>query len=424
MHYHQALQFLYERLPMFQRIGPAALKPDLTNTIKLLNAVGNPQHSFKSVHIAGTNGKGSSAHSIASVLQEAGYKTGLYTSPHLKEFTERIKISGQEIERDAVIRFVEQYQQAIIDISPSFFEVTVAMAFSYFAEEKVDIAIIETGLGGRLDSTNVINPIVSLITMIGKDHSSILGDTLAKIAFEKAGIIKPERPVVIGADQPELLPIFAKKAEELESPFYTCLHLSVKPLHEKNNFSLTGSMYEGAYEAGIYAAYYLKNVPGIIKTLEIIKNEGFQIRKQDVFNGLMKVVSNTGLKGRWQILSENPLTVIDISHNEPGIIELFKQVEKINFNKLHLIIGMVSDKDVQAVLKLLPKDAEYYFTQSSVPRSLPADQLQFLAKEVGLEGGKFNNVNEALKEAKKNADVADFILVCGSTFVVAEIDEL
>lgn len=424
MHYQQALQFLYERLPMFQRIGPAALKADLTNTIKLLNCVGNPHLSFKSVHIAGTNGKGSSAHSIASVLQEAGYKTGLYTSPHLKEFTERIKINGEEIDKDAVIRFVEKYQQDIIEISPSFFEVTVAMAFQYFAEQKVDIAIIETGLGGRLDSTNVINPIVSLITMIGKDHASILGDTLEKIAFEKAGIIKPEKPVVIGADQPELLPLFAKKAVELESALFTCRHLKVEALPQVNHFKLTGSEYEGEYEVGIFASYYLKNLPGIIKTLELVKDSGFGIEKEHVGRGLKNLVKNTGLKGRWQIISNNPLIVADISHNEPGIVELVKQINNIQFDQLHLIIGMVSDKDVKSVLKLLPTYANYYFTQSSVPRSLHVNDLQNEATQMNLVGIAYQNVNEALDAAKKNANPNDFILVCGSTFVVAEIEDL
>lgn len=428
MNYQQALTYLYERLPMFQRVGAVAFKKDLGNTRRLLEALGDPQNSFKSVHIAGTNGKGSSAHALASILQSAGYKTGLYTSPHLKEFTERIRINGTEVSPEFVGQFVTEHQGLIEAINPSFFEVTVAMAFQYFASEAVDIAIIETGLGGRLDSTNVIDPLVSLITMIGYDHADLLGNTLPAIAGEKAGIIKPGRSVVIGADQPDLLPVFEAKAHEVGAPLKIMRKMGVVTgdhgvfhqdfeVWETNKPAMT-------LRTDITANYFLKNIPGIWGVISELKGQGFDIDEEAIRSGFANIKTQTGLKGRWQMIRQKPLVVADVSHNEPGMAQLLDQVSLVPRKRLHMIIGMVRDKDISGVLNLLPKEATYYFTQSSVPRSLPASDLRMQAEAMGLPGKSFDNVNEALKEAEKNAHSDDFILICGSTFVVAEIDHL
>ncbi|MFH6983417.1 bifunctional folylpolyglutamate synthase/dihydrofolate synthase [Marinoscillum luteum] len=428
MNYQQALTYLYERLPMFQRVGAVAFKKDLGNTRRLLEALGDPQNSFKSVHIAGTNGKGSSAHALASILQSAGYKTGLYTSPHLKEFTERIRISGTEVSPEFVGQFVTQHQGLIEAINPSFFEVTVAMAFQYFASEAVDIAIIETGLGGRLDSTNVIDPLVSLITMIGYDHADLLGNTLPAIAGEKAGIIKPGRPVVIGADQPDLLSVFEAKAREVGAPLKIMRQMRVVT-GEQGVFHQDFEVLETNKPAmtlrtDITANYFLKNIPGIWGVISELKGQGFDIDVEAIRSGFANIKTQTGLKGRWQMIRQKPLVVADVSHNEPGMAQLLDQVSLVPRKRLHMIIGMVRDKDISGVLNLLPKEATYYFTQSSVPRSLPASDLRMQAEAMGLPGKSFDNVNEALKEAEKNAHSDDFILICGSTFVVAEIDHL
>jgi dihydrofolate synthase/folylpolyglutamate synthase len=428
MNYQQALTYLYERLPMFQRVGAVAFKKDLGNTRRLLEALGDPQNSFKSVHIAGTNGKGSSAHALASILQSAGYKTGLYTSPHLKEFTERIRINGTEVSPEFVGQFVTEHQGLIEAINPSFFEVTVAMAFQYFASEAVDIAIIETGLGGRLDSTNVIDPLVSLITMIGYDHADLLGNTLPAIAGEKAGIIKPGRPVVIGADQPDLLPVFEAKAREVGAPLKIMRKMRVVT-GEQGVFHQDFEVLETnkppmTLRTDITANYFLKNIPGIWGVISELKGQGFDIDEEAIRSGFANIKTQTGLKGRWQMIRQKPLVVADVSHNEPGMAQLLDQVSLVPRKRLHMIIGMVRDKDISGVLNLLPKEATYYFTQSSVPRSLPAFDLHMQAEAMGLPGKSFDNVNEALKEAEKNAHSDDFILICGSTFVVAEIDHL
>ncbi|MEQ8581380.1 MAG: folylpolyglutamate synthase/dihydrofolate synthase family protein [Marinoscillum sp.] len=428
MDYQQALTYLYERLPMFQRVGAVAFKKDLGNTVRLLEALGNPQNNFKSVHVAGTNGKGSSAHALASILQSAGYKTGLYTSPHLKEFTERIRLNGGEVSQDFVGQFVSQHQGLIEDINPSFFEVTVAMAFKYFASEEVDIAIIETGLGGRLDSTNVIDPLVSLITMIGYDHADLLGNTLPAIAAEKAGIIKPGRPVVIGANQPDLLSVFKAKAREVGAPLKTMDKMRVVTgdqgvFHQNFEVSEPGEP-AMEYRTDITANYFLKNIPGVLGVVHELRGLGFTIEKGAIKQGFAQIKSQTGLKGRWQMIGQSPMVVADVSHNEPGVAQLLEQVSLVPRRRLHLIIGMVRDKDISGVLKLLPKEATYYFTQSSVPRSLPAVDLRLQAEVLGLLGDRFINVNQALKEAEKNAHSDDFILICGSTFVVAEIEHL
>jgi len=427
MNYQESLQYLYERLPMFQRVGAQAFKKDLTNTIRLLEGLGNPHQKFKSIHIAGTNGKGSSAHSLAAILQCAGYKTGLYTSPHLKSFTERIRIDGQEVSEEFVGEFVTRIKSLIEAINPSFFEVTVAMAFEYFNRQQVDIAVIETGLGGRLDSTNVIDPELSLITMIGKDHADMLGNTLPEIASEKAGIIKTGKPIVIGANQPELRHVFEQKATQLNASFYLSNDIQVKQIGRNTTFQTFELSANGKVEVlktDLIASYFLKNIPGVIRAVNVLQKKGWKVSDQAIEEGLAGVKKLTGLKGRWQVLGENPLLVADISHNEPGLAELFAQVRSLNPTQLHLAIGMVKDKDIASILNLFPRNAAFYFTQSSVPRSLPSDQLQDLAQSVGLKGESYSNVNMALSVAKKNATSSDMILICGSTFVVAEIEEL
>lgn len=428
MTYDECLQYLYERLPMFQRQGAAAIKKDLTNTIRLLEGLGNPHEQLRSVHIAGTNGKGTSAHALAAILQAAGYKTGLYTSPHLKSFTERIRIDGQEIPPAAVAAFVTNNQKLIESINPSFFEVTVAMAFDYFARMGVDIAIVETGLGGRLDSTNVITPLVSLITMIGYDHADLLGETLPEIAAEKAGIIKENTPVVIGADQPDLLPVFAHAATQKNAPLHTVSEIAVTagpmlgPVARAFDLQLGKEQISG--EVDIVADYFMLNLPGVWKTITLLRDQGFDIYPEAALAGLRNVSASTGLKGRWQVLEQAPTLVADVSHNEAGISALVQQIAAVNYGALHLVMGMVRDKDVGKVLNLLPTAAHFYFTQSGVPRSLPASDLQTLAQSKGLTGSSFTNVNDAIASAKKNAAQNDLIVVCGSTFVVAEIENL
>ena len=427
MTYKEAEEYLYTRLPMYQRIGEPALKPNLDNTQKLLDALKKPHQAFKTVHIAGTNGKGSSAHSIASVLQAAGYKTGLYTSPHLKNFTERIKIDGVEVARNFVINFVEKNQSLIESVAPSFFELTVAMAFDYFRNESVDIAIIEVGLGGRLDSTNVIRPEVSLITMIGWDHANLLGNTLDKIAFEKAGIIKSGIPVVIGTSQPDLLPVFLKKAEEEKAPLHLAQDVTLEEFKDeiftKHKVKIEDQMMEILFD--IRGSYYLKNIPGIIKTILLLRKKGWVISDQAIKNGLEHVTKSTGLKGRWQLLQQWPITIADVGHNQDGLQELFAQVSKTIHNHLHLIYGTVDDKDVEKILSLFPKtNTTYYFTTAAVPRAMTMTKLHQAAKNSGLEGEPFASVNLALNAAKKVANREDIILVCGSTFVVAEIENL
>ncbi len=413
---------------MFQRIGKAAMKADLTNTIALMEGLDNPHHKFKSIHIAGTNGKGTSAHTIASILQAAGYKTGLYTSPHLKSFTERIRINGEPIAESAVAEFVTLNQDLIEEINPSFFEVTVAMAFDYFVKEHVDIAVIETGLGGRLDSTNVIDPLVSLITMIDYDHADILGDTLEQIAREKAGIIKPNTPAIIGADQPDLLHVFQNKANTVNAELKTANDFQLEILSNggRDQVIEVTERNKSSYEliSDITASYFVKNIPGILSTIDELRLQGFEITHQHVLDGFKGIKSSTGLLGRWQRLSEKPALYADISHNRSGVKELMKQVSNLDFDQLHLVFGMVRDKEIDTILSILPKNATYYFTQSSVPRSLAVEELTSKFEAQGIRGNQFENVNDAIDQAKKIATINDLIVVFGSTFVVAEIKDL
>lgn len=405
--FEEALNFLYEKLPMYQRVGKIAYKKDLTNTIKLLEPLGNPHTTFKSVHIAGTNGKGTSAHAIAAILQLSGYKTGLYTSPHLKRFTERIKIDGKEISEDAVLDFTKQNRELIDEVKPSFFEVTVAMAFDYFAKERVDVAVIETGLGGRLDSTNVINPEVSLITNIGLDHTDLLGDTIPKIALEKAGIIKPKIPVVIGDMLPEAAEVMKSIAIERGALLRLTNGASVPDL----NLSRT-------------PPYFKRNIPGVLGVIEELKMKDWRIADEAIVTGLESFIEVTDMKGRYQVIGESPLTIADVSHNPDGLSILFDHIAGLQYSRLHLIFGSVIDKDLKPIFKTFPANAKLYFTQSHVPRKLDVKELSEMASNYGLTGESFEDVNEAKKAALSEAAKDDVVLITGSTFLVAELEEL
>jgi dihydrofolate synthase/folylpolyglutamate synthase len=422
--YQQTLDYLYESLPMFQRIGAAAYKDDLTNTIALCKALGQPERKFKSIHIAGTNGKGSSSHMLAAILQTAGYKTGLYTSPHLKEFTERIKINGEDVSHSFVIDFVSRMKPVLEEIKPSFFETTVVMAFDYFAQQNVDVAVIEVGLGGRLDSTNVILPEVSLITNISWDHANLLGETLQKIAAEKAGIIKPGIPVVISEYQPEVATVFNEKATNEKSPItFASANSQIKNMGDGHYEVLIDSIKE-TYQLQLKGDYQQMNLAGVLATISELRKKGFNISQRNISEGLQNTIKLTQLKGRWQKLGDHPLVVCDTGHNEAGIREVLKQISRQKYTTLHLVWGMVSDKDPGRVLALLPKNALYYFCQAKIPRAMSATQLKENAKMYQLEGEVIEDVNLAIDRAKKNASAEDMIFIGGSTFVVAEIEGL
>ncbi|MEP0366195.1 MAG: folylpolyglutamate synthase/dihydrofolate synthase family protein [Cyclobacteriaceae bacterium] len=430
MNYQECLDYLYSQLPMFQRVGAPALKYDLSNTVALMSALGDPHLKFPAVHIAGTNGKGSSAHAISAILTSAGFTTGLFTSPHLSSFAERMRIDGTPAAEAIVTDFVNHHQNLIERIKPSFFEMTFAMAMSYFADSEVDIAIIETGLGGRLDSTNVIQPEVCLITSIGLDHTELLGDTLDKIASEKAGIIKASVPVVIGADQPDILHVFADAANKQRAPLHQSLDIEISNIQAERTAVSVDVFYHDQHrfkdlKLDVPARYFLKNIPGVIKTIDCLVDLGWKITEEDIASGLSNVQSKSGLKGRFQVLQEAPLTVADISHNLPGIIELVNQLMHIKYDRLHIVFGAVRDKKLDQMLKTLDKTGgKFYFTQSGVPRALPSLELQDLAHSLNIKGDSYSNVNEALAHIRDFADSNDMILICGSTFVVAEIEGL
>jgi dihydrofolate synthase/folylpolyglutamate synthase len=427
--YKETLDFLYNNLPMFQRVGASALRLDLSNTLALCSVLENPQLKFKSIHVAGTNGKGSTSHMLASVFQSAGYKTGLYTSPHLKSFTERIRISGREISKEDVIDFVNRIRPSIDKLKPSFFEITVAMAFDYFANEKVDIAVIEVGLGGRLDSTNVILPELSVITNIGWDHMDILGDTLEKIAGEKAGIIKRGVPVVVSETQRDIERVFRTKASEENSPIYFA----------DDRFGVSMHMVNGAAAFDVFekervllenlalplqGLYQEKNIAGVIQAIQVLRTEGWMISDDQLRSGLENVVAQTGLKGRWQVLNKIPLTVCDTGHNIDGIREVLRQIQTQSFRKLFFVFGMVKGKDISSVLELLPKEAYYFFCEARIPRALNASALFEEAGKHGLKGEIVPDVNHAIGKARSQASDEDMIFIGGSTYVVAEIDAL
>lgn len=413
---------------MFQRIGAAAYKADLNNTIAICKLLGNPENKFKSIHVAGTNGKGSTSHMLASILQTSGLKVGLYTSPHLKDFRERIKINGAMISEKAVVDFVEKYKADFEKIQPSFFEMTVGLAFDYFAKEKVDIAVIEVGLGGRLDSTNVITPLVSVITNISYDHVNLLGNTLEKIAIEKAGIIKSKIPVVIGERQKEIEHVFIDKAKEHNSQLNFAndvFDVKPEPL-KKGNYQIfkvedkNGVLFD-QLECELLGSYQKKNIATVLCALHEVNKLGFAITKENIQTGMRNVIKQTGLLGRWQILSENPLVIADTAHNEAGIKEILNQLEHMPHEKLHFVLGMVSDKDISKILFMLPKNAKYYFCKAAIPRALPAFELSLEAKKVGLKGEIYACVQDAFIAAKHNASKNDLVFVGGSTFTVAEV---
>ncbi|MCK5368749.1 MAG: bifunctional folylpolyglutamate synthase/dihydrofolate synthase, partial [Cyclobacteriaceae bacterium] len=422
------LEYMYALLPMYQRVGKIAFKKDLTNILKLCETLGNPQDTFKSIHIAGTNGKGSSAHMIASILQSAGYKTGLYTSPHLKSFTERIKINGQEIEEQFVCDFIEKIKTDIEEIRPSFFEITVAMAFECFSKQNVDVAVMEVGLGGRFDSTNVIMPTVSLITSIGLDHTDMLGETLPEIAFEKAGIIKRNIPVVISETQHEITRVFKKKANEMKAPLYFADQEYVVSVNQNSSIDLefTAKTNTNSFTAttDLAGEYQLKNIPGVMKVLGLLNVQGFHISDEQMRKGFSHVVENTGLLGRWQKLADNPLTICDTVHNELGIKSLIRQIEKIQYDKLYIIWGTVEGKDLHGVFQHLPSDAFYYFCEASIPRALQASTLQNEVSKYGLTGSVEKDVNTAIEKAREKAGQNDLVFIGGSNFLIAEIKGL
>jgi dihydrofolate synthase/folylpolyglutamate synthase len=428
MNYQETIDYLFNALPMFQRVGASAFKKDLRNTLALCSHLGNPERKFKSIHVAGTNGKGSTSHTLAAILQSAGYKTGLYTSPHLKSFTERVRINGQEIAEQAVVDFVDANKSFLDELQPSFFEMTVGLAFWYFAKEQVDIAIIEVGMGGRLDSTNVILPELSVITNIGWDHIQFLGDTLPLIAGEKAGIIKPNVPVIISQTQEETTSVFLKKALENQAQItFADQKIKLQKLTSDAGLALYSvSKNRGSFtlEYGLLGDYQIHNLPGILESVDQLRQLGWKISEEALRKGLKQVTPLTGLKGRWQVLGENPTIIADTGHNEPGIRAILSQLEGYSFDQLWMVIGMVQDKDISKILALLPKDAHYVFCQADLPRALQADLLAEKAAEFGLGGETIPNVNEAFQFARKNAGPNDLIFIGGSTFVVAEIEDL
>lgn len=431
MKYQETLDYMYSQLPMFQRIGGAAYKANLDNTIAILNLLKNPHHNFKSLHIAGTNGKGSVSHYLAAIFQSAGYKCGLYTSPHLKDFRERIKINGEMIPKTKVIQFVETYKSDFEIIQPSFFEMTVGMAFKYFSDEKVDIAIIETGMGGRLDSTNLINPELSIITNISYDHTQFLGDTLEKIAYEKAGIIKHEIPVVIGETHPETKTVFDLKAKEMNSSVYYAdneYFIDTYSYFQSNKQQYLEIVFNKATKtksiklcSELLGIYQLKNLKTVLTAIDVLKKIGYKINQSCIKNGIANVVTLTGLMGRWQIISKNPLTVCDTAHNENGIAEVLKQISISSFKNLHFVLGMVNDKEIDKVLNMLPKEAVYYFCKANIPRGLSEGILKEKAEKLGLKGESYKSVQKAVNAARKAANKDDMIYIGGSTFIVAEV---
>lgn len=404
MTYQDTLNWMFSQLPMYQHQGKAAFKKDLSNTLILAKHLNNPEKKFKSIHVAGTNGKGSTSHMLASVLQEAGYKVGLYTSPHLKDFRERIKINGQEVSKQFVISFIKRNKVFFEANKLSFFEMTVGMSFEYFVKQNVDIAIIEVGLGGRLDSTNIITPEVSVITNIGLDHTQFLGDTLELIAAEKAGIIKPNVPVVIGETQKQTKPIFDNISKA---------NLSKIVYADKSVKETYGSDLIGTYQS--------KNIKTAIQSVKVLQNKGFEISNENIKNGLLNVVPNTGLLGRWQVLNQNPKVVCDTGHNREGLTYVMQQLSNETFESLHIVFGVVNDKDLESIVDLLPKKARYYFCKPNIPRGLDADELKQKLYKYNVIGKSYNSVNEAYKAALKNTKKEDFIFIGGSTFVVAEI---
>lgn len=425
--YQETLQYLFEKLPMFSRIGKAALKPDLTNITRLCEALNNPHQSFPSIHIAGTNGKGSTSHMLAAVLQNAGYKVGLHTSPHLVDFRERIRINGQPIAKEWVVDFVTQNKELIATVQPSFFEINVAMAFKAFQEEGVDIAVIETGLGGRLDSTNIITPILSIITNISFDHKDLLGNTLQEIAGEKAGIIKHQVPVLIGQQQDETDTVFFTKSVQEQSTLYYAeatwdlikVKETINCCHYKAVDKARMKMYD--LETDLLGRYQHHNIKTVLAATEIlVANQGLNLTIENAIASLAHVKKTTGLRGRWDLLQNQPIIIADVAHNPAGLEQVMHQWQQIPAIQKHIVLGFVRDKDVAEALEYFPKDAVFYFTQANVPRALPVNELAELAAHIGLKGTAYGIVEEALKAAQKKMKETDALLITGSFFIVGE----
>ena len=403
MNFNDTLQWMYAQLPMYQRQGKTAFKKDLNNILKLSKHLGQPEKQFKSIHIGGTNGKGSTSHMLASVLQEAGYKVGLYTSPHLKDFRERIRINGQMIRKNCVINFIKRNQEFLEQNKLSFFEMTVGMAFDYFAKKQVDIAIIEVGLGGRLDSTNIIIPELSIITNISFDHTQMLGDTLEKIAFEKAGIIKTNVPVIIGESVLETKKVFEEKAEKEMAPIY---FVDDKP---------------AKYKSDLQGNYQVKNIKTVLTAINILQEKAYKITDKHIKNGLLSVKINTGLRGRWDILNTQPISIADTAHNKAGLQYVLQQLQALEYDKLHIVLSVVNDKDLASILPLFPTNAVYYFSKAQIQRGLAAETLQDEAEKFGLRGRSYASVQKAYRQALQNAGKNDVVFIGGSTFTVAEV---
>jgi dihydrofolate synthase / folylpolyglutamate synthase len=431
--YAETLAYLYEQLPMFQRVGAAGFKKGLGNTLALAEAQGHPERGFRSVHVAGTNGKGSSSHLLAAVLQAAGYKVGLYTSPHLREFTERVRVNGRELTPDYLVEWVGRWRPLFEQVQPSFFEMCVALAFSYFAEQRVDVAVVEVGLGGRYDSTNIITPLVSLITNISYDHQALLGNTLPEIAGEKAGIIKPGVPAVISQAQPEVAEVFRREAasklahlvfaDEIYQASFTAEadpDSGLRPLSLRQH----GRPYLPNAELGLPGDYQQLNLPGVLATLDELRAQGFRITEAAVRAGLRQVTQLTGLRGRWSVLGRRPFVVCDTGHNAAGLRMVMNQLQRVPHERLHLVIGTVNDKDVPAMLSLLPAEGIFYFCAADIPRALKAGELAELGQQAGLQGQAYASVAAAVAAARAAAGPDDAVFIGGSTFVVAEVDEL
>ena len=405
MNYQEIINWMFNQLPMYQLQGASAYKKDLTNAYLLANHLGNPEKNLRCIHVAGTNGKGSTSHMLASILQEAGYKVGLYTSPHLKDYRERIKITGEEISENFVCDFINKNKTFFEANDMSFFEMTVGLAFDYFAKEKVDLAIIEVGMGGRLDATNIISPLISVITNIGLDHTQFLGTTVQAIAFEKAGIIKPKIPVVIGEHTSETKPVFLDKAAANNSEIY-----------------FASDLISENYASDLIGDYQIHNKKTVVQTIAILNSQKeFKISDSQIKSGLLNVIKNTGLEGRWQQLGESPKIICDTAHNKNGLEVVMKQIQKETYDTLHIVLGVVNDKDLEEILPLFPTNAIYYFCKPNIPRGLDARMLKEKAATFNLKGEVYNSVSESYSKALLNATNSDFIYVGGSTFVVAEI---
>ncbi len=431
MNYSRTLAYLMEQLPMYQRIGKLAYRTGLDNTLTLDEYFDHPHKAFTTIHVAGTNGKGSVSHMLASVLQEAGYRTGLYTSPHLLDFRERIKVNGRMISKKFVMEFIQSHKSFFETFNPSFFEISVFLAFTWFARNKVDFAVIEVGLGGRLDATNIISPVLSVITNIGKDHVEILGDTIEKIAFEKAGIIKSKIPVVVGETQALTLPVFRQVAASMKAPLRIAdetyrIEYSLVSVdgYQVFNVKKDGEIHYPNLKCGLLGHYQRKNAVTVLASLEQLKLAGIKITEKNVYKGIRNVITNTGLSGRWQIIRQNPTVVCDTAHNADGLKQVLQQVSETPYKRLHLVLGFVNDKDIHEILKYMPHKAGYYFTRLAVPRTMNEKELAAAALEYGLKGPTYSSVGEAFDAAIRNAENDDLIVITGSNFLVADFLEM